>query len=182
MEREVSVIKILDVMPKYINNMSDSDVAEQVLHGRWGNGLDRKRSLERESYDYNSVQRAANRMVVRKSSRRNLMLFVLKFILMIISFCLLMYVLDSAISSGGIDIKSIKTLIVSILLIIATVVVHRIYYILGVVYGFMLLMRYPKTKFSRVQINQIRRIATRYDTMTQYISACGRRYEKYSRR
>lgn len=182
MERESSVIKILDVMPKYINDISDSDVAEQVLHGKWGNGPDRNRRLELARYDYNSVQRAANRMVVRKASRRNLMLFVLKFILVLISFCLLMYVLGSAISSGGIDIKAIKALTVSILLIIATVVVHRIYYILGVVYGFMLLMRYPKTKFSRVQINHIRKIATRYDTVTQYISACGRRYEKYSRR
>lgn len=182
MKREDNVIKILDVMPKYINDMSDSDVAEQVLVGRWGNRLNRKISLERARYDYNSVQRAANRIVVRKSSRRNSMLFILKFILVLSSFCLLMYVLDSAISSGGIDIKTIKTLIVSILLIIATVVVHRIYYILGVVYGFMLLMRYLKTKFSRVQINQIRKIATRYDTVTQYISACGRRYEKYSRR
>ena len=51
-------------MPKYINDISDSDVAEQVLHGKWGNGLNRKISLERASYDYNSVQRAANRMVV----------------------------------------------------------------------------------------------------------------------
>lgn len=182
MEREGSVIKILDVMPKYINDISDSDVAEQVLHGKWGNGLNRKISLERASYDYNSVQRAANRMVVRKSRKCNSMLFILKFILVFISLCLMMYVIDRTTSAYGIDIKAIRALIVSILLIIATVVVHRIYYILGVVYGFMLLMRYPKTKFSRVQINQIRKIATRYDTMTQYISACGRRYEKYSRR
>lgn len=182
MGREESVIKILDVMPKYMNGMSDSDVAEQVLDGRWGNGLNRKFSLEQANYDYNSVQRSANRMVVRKSSKRNSMLFILKLILVFISISLVMYVIDRSTSAYGIDIKAIQALIVSILLIIATIAIHKIYYILGVIYGFVLLLQYPKNKLNREQINQVRRIATRYDNVNQYISACGRRYEKYSRR
>lgn len=182
MEREDRVLNILTVMPKYSNGMSDSDVAQQVLDGRWGVAANRKDQLERANYNYHDVQKTVNRMVVRKSRRARFYLFLAKITLAIIAFVLQMFTLDGAMSSGGVEIVHIKSLIISILLIIAVIILHRIYYILGVLYGILLLLHYPANKLTPQQEIQMRRIAMRYDKAHDFFSECGKRYEKYNRR
>lgn len=40
-----------------------SELAQEVLQGKWGNGQDRKKKLTRAGYDYNTVQAEVNRLV-----------------------------------------------------------------------------------------------------------------------
>ena len=40
-----------------------SEVAQEVLQGKWGNGADRKKKLTEAGYDYNKVQAEVNRLV-----------------------------------------------------------------------------------------------------------------------
>lgn len=42
---------------------SDVEIAEEVIAGLWGNGLERKRRLEEAGYDYDRVQREVNRIL-----------------------------------------------------------------------------------------------------------------------
>ena len=39
-----------------------TQVAREVLRGKWGNGADRRKRLTEEGYDYNTVQKEANRL------------------------------------------------------------------------------------------------------------------------
>ena len=49
-------------------NKSVSELAQEVLAGKWGNGQERKERLTAAGYDYNAVQDAVNNML--KSSQR----------------------------------------------------------------------------------------------------------------
>lgn len=40
-----------------------SELAQEVLQGKWGNGQDRKKKLTQAGYDYNTVQAEVNRLV-----------------------------------------------------------------------------------------------------------------------
>ena len=42
---------------------STSQIAQEVLNGKWGNGADRKAALEAAGYDYATVQAAVNKLV-----------------------------------------------------------------------------------------------------------------------
>lgn len=47
---------------------SISEVAQEVLNGKWGNGADRKKKLTEAGYDYNKVQAEVNNLVNGKSA------------------------------------------------------------------------------------------------------------------
>ena len=42
---------------------SITEVAKEVLAGKWGNGTDRKNKLTAAGYDYTAVQREVNRLL-----------------------------------------------------------------------------------------------------------------------
>ena len=46
-----------------IVSKSVSEVAQEVLQGKWGNGAVRKENLTKAGYDYNAVQSEVNRLV-----------------------------------------------------------------------------------------------------------------------
>ena len=50
------------------SNLSITDVAKEVIQGKWGNGNDRKNNLERNGYNYNEVQNEVNRILGKSSS------------------------------------------------------------------------------------------------------------------
>lgn len=43
-----------------INKKSNEELANEVIQGKWGNGVDRKNRLTKAGYDYNAVQRIVN--------------------------------------------------------------------------------------------------------------------------
>lgn len=45
------------------NNKSLSDVAKEVIDGKWGNGLNRKKKLEKAGYNYKEVQKEVNKLL-----------------------------------------------------------------------------------------------------------------------
>lgn len=45
-----------------------SEVAQEVLQGKWGNGEERKKKLSQAGYDYNKVQAEVNKLVNGKSA------------------------------------------------------------------------------------------------------------------
>ncbi len=45
-----------------------SEVAQEVLQGKWGNGTERKKKLTQAGYDYNTVQAEVNKLVKGESS------------------------------------------------------------------------------------------------------------------
>ena len=49
--------------PKPTPRKSNSEIANEVLAGKWGNGNDRKNALERAGYDYNAVQAEVNNIL-----------------------------------------------------------------------------------------------------------------------
>lgn len=42
---------------------SNTEIAKEVINGKWGNGADRKKKLEAAGYDYNAVQKEVNRLL-----------------------------------------------------------------------------------------------------------------------
>ena len=48
--------------PKAEATKSITQVAREVLNGKWGNGADRKKRLTEAGYDYNAVQKEVNRL------------------------------------------------------------------------------------------------------------------------
>ena len=42
---------------------SVTEIAKEVIQGKWGVGADRKKRLEAAGYDYNEVQRKVNEML-----------------------------------------------------------------------------------------------------------------------
>ena len=46
-----------------ILNMSNYDIAKEVISGKWGNGEDRKQRLTAAGYDYNAVQSIVNSLI-----------------------------------------------------------------------------------------------------------------------
>ena len=45
------------------NKKSVTEVAKEVLNGKWGNGDARKKKLQAAGYDYNAVQKEVNRLL-----------------------------------------------------------------------------------------------------------------------
>lgn len=56
---EYAASKIAEQTPK---SKTVTQVAREVLRGKWGNGADRRKRLTEEGYDYNTVQKEANRL------------------------------------------------------------------------------------------------------------------------
>lgn len=42
---------------------SNTDIAKEVIAGKWGNGNTRKKNLEKAGYNYNEIQKLVNKMV-----------------------------------------------------------------------------------------------------------------------
>ena len=42
------------------NKKSNEEIADEVIQGKWGNGIDRKDRLTNAGYNYNAVQRIVN--------------------------------------------------------------------------------------------------------------------------
>lgn len=42
---------------------SESDIAKEVIKGKWGNGAERKKKLTKAGYDYESIQNLVNKML-----------------------------------------------------------------------------------------------------------------------
>lgn len=42
---------------------SNTEIAKEVINGKWGNGEERKKKLKAAGYDYNAVQKIVNRML-----------------------------------------------------------------------------------------------------------------------
>ena len=42
---------------------SINEIAKEVINGKWGNGEERKRKLEKAGYDYKKVQKEVNRII-----------------------------------------------------------------------------------------------------------------------
>lgn len=52
------------VAPNYTDKKkSDTEVIKDVLSGKYGTGVDRKRRLKADGYDYNSIQREVSRII-----------------------------------------------------------------------------------------------------------------------
>ena len=45
-----------------------SEVAQEVLHGKWGNGVERKKKLTQAGYDYAKVQAVVNELAKKKTT------------------------------------------------------------------------------------------------------------------
>lgn len=67
--------KVLFGHPKYDveiasskSKKTTSQIAREVVAGKWGNGTDRKKKLEAAGYDYNKVQKAVNKLL-KKGTR-----------------------------------------------------------------------------------------------------------------
>ena len=45
------------------NNKSITDIAKEVISGKWGNGEERKRKLANAGYDYATVQKEVNKLL-----------------------------------------------------------------------------------------------------------------------
>ena len=52
-----------NVNTNVVNKKSVSEIAREVINGKWGNGEDRKRKLTSAGYDYNTVQQEVNRIL-----------------------------------------------------------------------------------------------------------------------
>lgn len=50
---------------------SVSEIAKEVIAGKWGNGDDRKKKLSAAGYDYNTVQKEVNRQLSGKASGKS---------------------------------------------------------------------------------------------------------------
>lgn len=48
---------------------STSQIAQEVIDGKWGNGTDRKKALEKAGYDYEVIQDKVNELLKKKDSK-----------------------------------------------------------------------------------------------------------------
>lgn len=49
--------------PSQPNKKSNTEIAKEVIKGKWGNGAERKRRLEAAGYNYNEIQNEVNRIL-----------------------------------------------------------------------------------------------------------------------
>ena len=42
---------------------SIDEIAREVIHGKWGNGSERKNRLTNAGYDYNAIQKKVNELI-----------------------------------------------------------------------------------------------------------------------
>lgn len=51
-----------DLSDEHQNNpKTDDEMADEVILGLWGNGIERKQRLEEEGYDYDAIQEIVNK-------------------------------------------------------------------------------------------------------------------------
>ena len=46
-----------------VNKKSNEDIAKEVIAGKWGNGVERKKRLTAAGYDYNKIQAIVNKLM-----------------------------------------------------------------------------------------------------------------------
>ena len=42
---------------------SNTEIAKEVINGKWGNGAERKKRLEKAGYNYSAIQKIVNKML-----------------------------------------------------------------------------------------------------------------------
>ena len=57
-----------ETMPSTTSLKPTSEVAQEVIQGKWGNGAERKQKLAQAGYDYNTVQTEVNKLVSGKTT------------------------------------------------------------------------------------------------------------------
>ena len=64
------ILTCFDIKPVTVKPVlkSISEVAQEVLQGKWGNGVDRKKKLTQAGYDYNTVQAEVNKLIKGETS------------------------------------------------------------------------------------------------------------------
>ena len=50
-------------LAKTSSKKSVTEIAKEVIAGKWGNGSDRKKKLESEGYNYSEVQKKVNQLL-----------------------------------------------------------------------------------------------------------------------
>lgn len=60
---EIPVVKIAVPKPAPPAKKSVQQIAKEVIDGKWGDGEERIRRLDRAGYDYNTVQAMVNRLL-----------------------------------------------------------------------------------------------------------------------
>lgn len=60
----VDMNELIDVVnDKTEDEKTNAEIAQEVIDGKWGNGSERKKSLEAAGYDYNAIQSLVNKAV-----------------------------------------------------------------------------------------------------------------------
>ena len=57
--------------PEITSKLSNAEVAQEVLQGKWGNGEERKKRLTDAGYDYTEVQKIVNQLVNPASTKKS---------------------------------------------------------------------------------------------------------------
>ena len=65
------ILKTLGITAKEPAQKSIDEVANAVIRGEYGNGRDRRESLEKEGYDYNQVQARVNELIAGKTNTKS---------------------------------------------------------------------------------------------------------------
>ena len=63
-----------DAIQKEVNRIlkekkSTSEIAKEVIQGKWGNGAERKKALTDSGYDYDTIQNEVNRILNEKEKK-----------------------------------------------------------------------------------------------------------------
>ena len=60
----------LDELYVDIKKKTITEIAQEVLDGKWGNGSDRKKKLKAAGYDYNKVQAKVNELLEKQKTKK----------------------------------------------------------------------------------------------------------------
>ncbi len=72
-EYDLSDTKVDSTKPVAKADKSITEIANEVLQGKWGNGVDRKNRLMKAGYNYNSVQSEVNRIVKSNKNKQSVL-------------------------------------------------------------------------------------------------------------
>lgn len=59
--------KIIEYIAEKTGKKSNDEIADEVLQGKWGNGVQRKKALIAAGYDYRTIQKIVNEKISRRT-------------------------------------------------------------------------------------------------------------------